>query len=182
MKSYLKFMVIFMGILVIAFSLIFVLALAQKIDMNFIDVFVTKLNKSSVLNLIAYIITIAIIFMSLIAIMFSDTLTKDIKSGIILPLTIGDVQIAPQTFENIILNVSKKYGGVKTTKVTVKIKETGLIVDVFAYVLQDTVISDISDKLQNDIKETVLKQTTVAVEKVNIRVKGIYSLNEPKTE
>ena len=59
-------------------------------------------------------------------------------------------------------------------------KETGISVDLFAYVLQDTVISDITSKLQEDIKAVVLKQTTVAVETVNVKIKGVYTLNENK--
>jgi hypothetical protein len=35
-------------------------------------------------------------------------------------------------------------------------------------------------KLQEDIKEIILKQTTVTVENVNVRIKGIYTLNENK--
>ena len=81
-------------------------------------------------------------------------------------------------FREAVENVAKKYAGVKTAKVNVKMKETGICVDLFAYVLQDTVISDITSKLQEDIKETVLKQTTVAVEAVNVRIKGVYTLNE----
>ena len=55
-------------------------------------------------------------------------------------------------------------------------------VDIFAYVLQDTVISDITEKLQKDVKETVLKQTTVEVNNVNVKVKGIYELNGEKEQ
>lgn len=182
MKSYLKFMIIFMGIILIAFSAVFVLSMIGKVDLDCLQIFANKVCQSTLLRIITYVITCILSIMALVAIIYSDTLTKDIKGGIVLPLTIGDVQIAPQTFENIVLNITKKYAGVKTTKVLVKIKETGLTVDLFAYVLQDTIISSISDKLQNDIKETVFKQTTVAVEKVNIRVKGIYSMQETKAE
>ena len=60
--------------------------------------------------------------------------------------------------------------------------EAGIDVEVFAYVLQDTVISDITDKLQKDIKETVLKQTTVEVHNVNVKIKGIYELAQAKEQ
>lgn len=182
MKSYLKFMIILTSIIVIVLSIIISLSIIGRFDIKMINTLIENIKKSNVLKISVYVSSIVLSILCLISIMFSDILTKDIKGGIILPLKIGEVQIAPQTFENIILNISKKYAGFKTTKVVVKIKETGLTVDVFAYVLQDTVISDISDRLQKDIKESVLKQTTVSVEKVNIRVKGIYSLAVPKEE
>ena len=117
---------------------------------------------------------------SIVAISFSGVITSDLKGGVILPLKVGEVHISSQTFESIVTNVAKKYAGVKTAKVNIKIKETGINVDLFAYVLQDTVISDITSKLQEDIKSTVLKQTTVAVETVNVKIKGVYTLNENK--
>ena len=180
MKNFLKTMIVIMGIITVAFISFVLLLMAGKINTGDINTVLVYLDSHRIINISLIIVLALIGFSAIIAIAFSGTITNEIKGGVILPLKIGEVHISSQTFESIVLNVAKKYAGVKTGKVNIKIKETGLNVDLFAYVLQDTVISDITSKIQEDIKATVLKQTTVAVETVNVKIKGVYSLNETK--
>ena len=180
MKNFLKTMLVIFGALSVITVAAMLFLIAGKISITTIAIGLNYVLTHNVIKMIVIVALTLYGLCSVIAIAFSGTVTSDLKGGIILPLKVGEVHISSQTFESIITNVAKKYAGVKTAKVNVKIKETGISVDLFAYVLQDMVISDITSKLQEDIKSTVLKQTTVAVETVNVKIKGVYTLNENK--
>ena len=180
MKNYLKTMIVIMGIVTVLFVSLSLIAISGNITIIPISKILTFVLAHKAINILAIVVLSLLGLCSVIAMAFSSSITSDIKGGVILPLKVGDVHISSQTFEAIVINVAKKYAGVKTAKVNIKIKETGINVDLFAYVLQDTVISDITSKLQEDIKATVLKQTTVGVETVNVKIKGVYTLNENK--
>ena len=178
MRNFLRTMLVVFGVLSVIVVAALLLLIAGKVQITTAAVALSYLAAHRIVRWVVIGALIVYGLCSIVAIAFSGNVTNDLKGGIILPLKVGEVHISSQTFESIVTNVAKKYAGVKTAKVNVKIKETGISVDLFAYVLQDTVISDITSKLQEDIKETVLKQTTVAVEAVNVKIKGVYTLNE----
>ena len=180
MKNFLRTMLIVFGVVTVIFISAALLLISGKLSMSYIVMGINYILTHQIIKIITISVLSVYGLCSVVAISFSGVITRDLKGGIILPLKVGEVHISNQTFESIVINVSKKYAGVKIAKVNIRIKETGLHVDLFAYVLQDTVISDITSKLQEDIKATVLKQTTVAVETVNVKIKGVYTLNENK--
>lgn len=180
MKSFLRTMLVVFGVLSVIMVAGLLLIISGEISYGTILLGINYIVTHQVIKTIAIIVFVIYGLCSVIAVAFSGIVTNDLKGGVILPLKVGEVHISSQTFESIVTNVAKKYAGIKTAKVNIKIKETGINVDLFAYVLQDTVISDITSKLQEDIKASVLKQTTVAVETVNVKVKGVYTLNENK--
>jgi len=180
MKSFLRTMLVVFGVLSVIMVAATLLLMAGKLSITTIVIGLNYILTHSVLKVVFITLLILYGLCAVTAIAFSGKVTSDLKGGIILPLKVGEVHISSQTFESIVTNVAKKYAGVKTAKVNIKVKETGISVDLFAYVLQDTVISDLTSRLQEDIKSVVLKQTTVAVETVNIKIKGVYTLNENK--
>lgn len=180
MKNFLKTMLIVFGIISVMSVVGIMLFISGKITLYPLIITLGYITTHQVIKIMTIVVLSIFGLCSVISIAFSGIITSDLKGGVILPLKVGEVHISSQTFESIVTNVAKKYAGVKTAKVNIKIKETGINVDLFAYVLQDTVISDITSKLQEDIKATVLKQTTVAVETVNVKIKGVYTLNENK--
>lgn len=180
MKNFLRTMLVVFGVLSVIAVAGILLLIAGKLSLSSIAIGLGYVLTNRIINIAVIVLLTIYGLCSVVAIAFSGTITSDLKGGVILPLKVGEVHISSQTFESIVINVAKKYAGLKTAKVNIKIKETGINVDLFAYVLQDTVISDITTKLQDDIKSTVLKQTTVAVETVNVKIKGVYTLNESK--
>lgn len=176
MKSFLRIMVVIFSIIMVCTSVLSLLLVSQIITINMIEKLINIIILSKVFSTGVFIISIFVSILAIISIIGSDNLRSNVKGGIIIPAEIGEVQISNQTFENIITSVTNKYAGIKTAKVEVKVSEDGLITDIFAYVLQDTVIADITAKLQDDIKSTVMKQTTIVVKNVNIKIKGTYTL------
>lgn len=182
MKKFLRAMIIIFSLIVVAVSALTLLVITDIVDVSYVVKALAFLGATKARVIASFVVFIALGLLGVFSIVVSDALTQDVKGGVVLPFDTGSVHISNQTFENIVLNVSKKYGTLRTNRVAVKMTETGIDVEVFAYVLQDTVISDITEKLQKDIKETVLKQTTVEVHNVNVKVKGIYELAETKEQ
>lgn len=180
MKKFLRVMVIIFSLLIVVISAFSLFVITDFIDVKYVVNVFEFLGANNVRVTVSFVIFISLGLLGIVSIIASDVLTQDVKGGVVLPMTVGSVHISNQTFENIVLNVAKKYGTLRTNRVTVKLNETNINVEVLAYVLKDTVISEITEKLQKDIKETVLKQTTVEVNNVNIKIKGIYELNETK--
>lgn len=180
MKGFLRTIIIIFSVIIVAEAVLMLFVASGILTAEMVSRVAYKISSTKDIANVTYGISIIFAILGIIAVFGSDTLSSNVKGGVILPGEIGAVQIANQTFENIITNVTKKYGGIKTAKVEVKLVEDGLMADIFAYVLQDTVISDITSKLQEDIKDTIIKQTTVAVKNVNVKIKGTYTLAEPK--
>ena len=180
MKNFLKTMLVILGMVGVITAAALLLVISQSEAVSIIGRGVSYITSNKPLQFALMGILVIYGILSIISIALSGNINSDAKGGIILPLKIGEVHISSQTFESIVMNVSKKYKGVKTAKVNIKLKETGVGVDIYIYVLQDTVIAEVTSKLQEDIKEAVLKQTTVTVESVNVKIKGIYTLNENK--
>ena len=180
MKNFLRTMIVFFGVIgVISVALLLLLLSEHNFTLNILKVWGYIIsNKPIQLACMGVLVLYGIL--SIITIALSGNINSGAKGGVILPMQSGEVHISSQTFESIVTNVAKKYKGKKTAKVNIRLKETGLGIDLYVYVLQDTVIADITSKIQKDVKETVLKQTTVEVENVNVRIKGVYTLSENK--
>ena len=54
------------------------------------------------------------------------------------------------------------------------ISEEGVKANVYAQILPDTVVPTLTEKLQENIKNTVKKQTTIEIKEANVRIKGVY--------
>ena len=180
MKSFLRIVIILFSIIVIALACVTILNLSGRVTTDMVTNVLEAMKLNNFREIFGYAVSAIIIVIGIMAIVCSDSLRGEVKGGIILPAEQGSVHISNQTFENIAINVAKKYNNLKTNRVIIKTTVDGVSVDIYAYVLQNAIISDITEKIQQDIKETVLKQTTVNVTNVNIKIKGVYELNDAK--
>lgn len=180
MKGFLRIILSLFSLIIMVVAAVTLLTTSAIITSSHIIRVIGWVTASSTASIAVYIVSVLLGLLSVIAIIINDSLASKLKGGIMIQSEIGAVQISNQTFENIIIGITKKYTGIKTVKVEVKIKNKGVQTDLYAYVLQDTVIADLTVAIQEDIKETILKQTTVVVENVNIKVKGTYAVNESK--
>ena len=90
----------------------------------------------------------------------------------------GTVYITKDTFESIIVAVTRNYPELKNVKVDIKVSDTGVVANVYTMIMPDTVVPTLTAKLQENIKASVLKQTTVEIKEANIKIKGV--LLEPQ--
>lgn len=180
MKGINKFLSVVFSIIIVFLCLAIILYIGEFINLDNISNVLDMLVSTKEAKLTTIIVSA---FLGLVAIIFAVTTDSGESSGggsLTLPLSTGNISISCQTFESMVLNVAKKYNNLRNTKAKVDIKEDGLYISLFVYVLEGTIVSDIMCKLQEDIKTSILKQTTVEVKTVEIKVKGIYNINEEK--
>lgn len=180
MKGFNKFLAILFSLIIVFFCIITILYVGELITIGDISNVLDMLTQSKEAKFTTVIVSALIGLVALVFAITTDSEGSRSGASLTLPLSTGNISISYQTFETMVLNVAKKYNNLKNVKAKVDIKEDGLYVDLFVYVLEGTVVSDIMCKIQQDIKTTILKQTTVEVKTVEVKVKGIYNLNENK--
>ena len=126
------------------------------------------------------VVSIIVIILAIISLYVKSDDENEVKSGIAIKQDGGTVYLAKDTFESIVLNITKSYAALKNVKVTISISEQGIITNVYAYILPDTIVQTLSTKLQENVKESILKQTTVEIKEVNLKIKGVYISQEKK--
>jgi uncharacterized alkaline shock family protein YloU len=178
MKIFKEFLLVIFSICMLGLAIIVILTSLQVLDVK------DELN-----SIITYVINNRILIMgtslivsllSLVGIFAASDKDEDVKAGLAIKHETGTVYITKDTFESIVLNVARSYATLKNIKVSVNISEEGAIVTVYTYIMPDTVVPTLTSKLQENIKDAVLKQTTVEIKEVNIKIKGVYSQLEKK--
>lgn len=98
------------------------------------------------------------------------------KEGIVLENSSGKLVISKESLENLIASVTKEIPGAETVASrTILDKNKNLIVYVTAIVSKDVMIKDVSNKLQERVKEALKKTADLEVKEVNIKIKNITS-------
>lgn len=149
-----------------------ILGSVEIINLNkFADSLITFVSTDEIKVIISASV---ICILTLIGIFVSSDNKDDIKTGVAIKRETGNVYISKETFESIIINIAKTFASLKNYKVTVLIKEDGITANILTYILADTVVPTLTSKLQEDIKNAILKQTTVEMKEINVKIKGVY--------
>lgn len=99
---------------------------------------------------------------------------ESLKGGLAIKTEKGTVYITKETFESIILGVTRGYAELKNVKVDIQMNEDGVVANVYTMILPDTVVPTLTAKLQESIKNSIKKQTTVEIKEANVKIKGVY--------
>lgn len=178
MKGFEKFILVFFSILIIIAAIFAILSSAEMIS-GFAAL--SKVNDWMIVNKVAVIVMGAVLVMlALVGIFNNSESEENVKSGLAIKNESGTVYITKDTFESIILNVAKDFASLRNVKVSVNIDELGIVANIYVYILPDTVVPTLTQKLQESIKDSILKQTTVEIKEANIKVKGVYSQNDKR--
>ncbi len=178
MKTFRDIILSLFAIVVFALALCMILISAGVLDFNMISNTIQDLflNQKVIMNVLAASVMVIIA----VAICIKPEATEEMKSGIALQLDTGTVYMSRETFESLILSIAKTYNSLRNVKVSVTISQEGVVANLYSYILPDTVVQTLTDKLQKNIKESILKQTTVDIKEVNVKIKGVYSQVDKK--
>ena len=125
-------------------------------------------------TIVSMAVAVVIAILSIVGLLSSMSDPEDNKTGVSMSKATGKVFISKETFEAIILSVVKNFASLKNYKVSIALRDDGITANVYTYILPDTVVPTLTSKLQESIKDTILKQTTVELKEVNVKVKGVY--------
>ena len=112
-----------------------------------------------------------------------DKSVNGVKEGVIISKDSGDLVISKSTIEDMVFNTVSKYANVQNPQIGVIVKKNGkVLVYITMDVANDTVIKDLSNRIQNDISSTIKNCTELEVENVNVSVRGIGEDELPKLD
>jgi len=178
MKYFKEFILVIFSVCMLGLAIFAILASLEILKVglgldNIIDYVIN--NKILVMG-----IGLVVSLLALFGIFASSDKEENVKAGLAIKHEAGTVYITKDTFESIVLNVTRAYASLKNVKVSVNISEEGAFASVYTYIMPDTVVPTLTTKLQDNIKDAVLKQTTVEIKEVNIKIKGVYNQLEKK--
>lgn len=172
MKGFEKFLLILFSIIVIIVSVSLVLIATGMMDGSFVTTKILEFAKQY--KTCTLIIGSIFALLGLIGLFSSSDSSDSISGGLAIKSDTGTVYINRDTFENIILGVARNFPELKNIKADIQITEQGVIVNVNTMILPDTIVPELTEKLQESIKSSILKQTTVEIKEANIKIKGVY--------
>lgn len=114
------------------------------------------------------------VLFGLIGLFSASDSSESMKGGLAIKNEKGTVYITKDTFESIIVAVTKGYAELRNVKVDIQMDETGVVANVYTMILPDTVVPTLTSKLQENIKASIKKQTTIEIKEANIKIKGVY--------
>lgn len=172
MKGFEKFLLVVFSVIVIVISVNIILVSAEMIN----PLFALKTSIAWLVNnkVVGLVIGALLALLGLIGLFSSSGSSNMIKGGLAIKSEKGTVYISKETFENIILGVTRTYAELKNVKAEINMTEEGVIANIYAMILPDTVVPTLTAKLQESVKASVLKQTTVEIKEANVKIKGVY--------
>lgn len=172
MKYFEKFILIVFSIIIIIEALGIVLYATEMLNIKPI---LTKIVEFLIANKTVSIVIGAVLALFGLIGMFSGTgSSENMKTGLAIKTEKGTTYITKDTFDSIIVAIARNYPELRNIKVETIVSEEGIIANVYAMILPDTVVPALTSKLQENIKSSVLKQTTVEIKEANIKIRGVY--------
>lgn len=171
MKGFEKFILIVFSIVIIILSIGVILVSTEMIN---ITQYINKGIGILVANKMPCLVVGSIFALfALVGLFSSSDYAEDVKTGLAIKNEKGTVYITKETFESIIVSVTRNYPELRNVKVDIKVGDTGVVANIYTMILPDTVVPTLTTKLQENIKSSILKQTTVEIKEANIKIKGV---------
>ena len=172
MRGFEKFILCIFSVVMIVLSVFIILIATGMIQVG--DLYQVAVN-FLIANKVAVLVVGAIVsLLGLIGLFSTSGNEDDSRSGLAIKNESGTVFLNRDTFETMIMSVTKNYPELVNPKVEVSISEEGVKANLYAMILPETVVPTLTEKLQDNIKSTVKKQTTIEIKEANIKIKGVY--------
>ena len=95
----------------------------------------------------------------------------------------GKLLITKGTIKNLVKGTASEFKELEGTEVEVEIDQNNEVyVNLTINVQKETVIKEVSTKLQNKIKESVKKATDLEIKEINIKVNDVEQEEQNRTE
>ncbi|MEG0873274.1 MAG: alkaline shock response membrane anchor protein AmaP [Clostridia bacterium] len=172
MKGFEKFILIVFSIIMIILSVFLILV---STEMIFAGPILKIAQNWLIANKTVGVVVGAIFaLLGLVGMFSSSENAEEMRGGLAIKSDTGTVYITRDTFESIIIGVLRSYAELRNVKVDTTLNDAGVVANVYAMILPDTVVPSLTAKVQEDIKTSVLKQTTVEIKEVNVKIRGVY--------
>lgn len=178
MKGFEKFLLIIFSLIIIILAVCVLFVSTGVLDVT--SAFTTVKYWLLQNKLYGVVIGATFAIFGLIGVFSSSESSEEKKGGLAIKSEKGTVYITKDTFENIVLGVTRSYAELRNVKVDVNMSESGLLANVYTSILPDTVVPTLTTKLQESIKASIQKQTTVEIKEVNVKIRGVFEEPQKK--
>lgn len=161
------------SLVMIVISLVVLLAIFEFVEVSYINNIINDYVWNPVHEKIVIIVAVIIFLAGLKTTIFLADFKKKKKIPIMVSTNNGNIQIASETIESISKAVAKTYEDVKEVNAKMVNKTKGVEIYMSILVSQDTNISTLTRKIQEEVKSKVHDTTGVLVLNVDIKVKNI---------
>lgn len=172
MRGFEKFILCIFSVIMIVLSVFLILVSTGMIQIG--DLYQVAVNFLTANKVYVLVGGAIISLLGLIGLFSTSGSEDDSRSGLAIKNESGTVFLNKDTFETMIMSVTKNYPELVNPKVDVNISEEGVKANLYAMILPETVVPTLTEKLQENIKSTVKKQTTIDISEANIKIKGVY--------
>lgn len=181
MKLLERFILLIFSLVFITIGVISLLIGIEFFSETYIEDIISQVYSSSDIKITVIIISIIVIVFGLYLLFSSLRSKKEVAFSTKIN-EVGNVRISMETIENIVLNVSGKIRGVKEQKVRVRIEDNDSVTIVLKVIVDGTTsIPELSENVQNSVKDTVEEIVGVTVNQVHIIVSNLNKPNVKKS-
>lgn len=166
-----RFSIIVFSILIFVISGFTILVSTDIIGMDVLESIFNVLSDNIVSTVC---IGLVMILWSIANIFFKDNSSKENSNGILLENENGSLLITKESISNLVESELRKTEDVKDYNVKIEFdSKRDLIVNVVMIVKNQTVIKEISAKVQENIKLSIKRATDLEVNQINIKIKNV---------
>lgn len=166
-----RFSIIVFSILIFVISGFTILVSTDIIGMDVLESIFNVLSDNIVSTVC---IGLVMILWSIANIFFKDNSSKENSNGILLENENGSLLITKESISNLVESELRKTEDVKDYNVKIEFdSKRDLIVNVVMIVKDQTVIKEISAKVQENIKLSIKRATDLEVNQINIKIKNV---------
>lgn len=181
------------SLIILIESIILILLIFGWAKVETIIHLLTDMINNSVAYNIVFAISVLFIILSIKAMFFNGSKNGDTEEstklknkmgeGVLLENEDGKLLISRETIERLANSVVKNFANIQDARTKVLIdSKNNISIVIELQILQSTVIKDLNSNLQTRIKEVVKEATDLEVSEVNIKIKNIINVPQPKVE
>ncbi len=168
-------LVLFSSIVLIE-AVLFCFVIFGWINIDVMALYIKQGFNNPIISNVTLGILVVFILLAIKGIFYTTNIKKNngTENGILIQGENGKLFISKDTINNIVSGVVKQVEGAQDISSRVLLTKEGTIsIDVTLYVTQEVIIKDLSNELQQKIKETIKKSMDIDIQSVNINIKNI---------
>ena len=162
------------SLLIVVFTVVYSVILLGWVDFAFITNIHEDIMGNQTFRYVMLAANAIILVLALLSVFGGPNRGETQKSGVLLENEKGKLLISRETLENLVNSVLKGFDNVHMNAIRTELDEDSkLNVNVSISVGENVVIKELSNAIQNQVKETIRNASDLEVKNVNISIRGI---------
>ncbi len=168
-----KFISFVFSIVIIVLAMTVILVSVNAVNYAVVEGLLTNYVFNDLYKMTVILISVLFVLAGLKVTVFSSTLSTGGKKNIYVNTPNGKIQIAQETIEGIAQNVISNYSEVKDVKAAMTKAKKGINLYMGLLVYENTNITNIVTRIQDEVKEQIESTTGVHVYNVDVKVRNV---------